>query len=107
MHDRAGFTSWRSICGPNIGYNGELMAIDQILALLVAERDKLTAAIQALQGPTRIGRPPKNVSALPANGVTTPKRRKPMSAAKRKALSAKLRAAWVKRKKAPAAVKNA
>ena len=37
------------------------METSQIVALLVAERDRLNRAIEALQGPTkRRGRPPKN-----------------------------------------------
>ena len=35
------------------------MSSDRILALLIAERDKLTKAIEALEGPKRRGRPPK------------------------------------------------
>ena len=37
-----------------------MMELDQIVALLVAERNRLNAAIQTLQGPMkRRGRPPK------------------------------------------------
>jgi hypothetical protein len=37
------------------------MSTEQILALLIAARDKLNRAIEALQGPTkRRGRPPGN-----------------------------------------------
>ena len=39
----------------------ESMPIDHILSLLIAERDKLNRAIDALQEPTkRRGRPPKD-----------------------------------------------
>ena len=45
---------------------------DHILALLIAERDKLTRAIEALQRPSKpLGRPPKN----PAEIFADPKLR--------------------------------
>ena len=80
-----------------------LMPTDQILALLIAERDKLTRAIEALQGPAkRRGRPSKNaapgtvptMSAVAANG-----RRGGMSSEARKAQSARMKAYWAKRRK--------
>jgi hypothetical protein len=43
------------------------MPTEQIIALLIAERDKLNRAIEALQGPVkRRGRPPKNAAAAAA-----------------------------------------
>jgi hypothetical protein len=75
------------------------MSTDQIVALLVAERDKLNRAIEALgQGVKRRGRPPK---ALVIDGagtapVKTPKKR---SAAQRKAQAERMRAYWAARKK--------
>jgi hypothetical protein len=43
------------------------MPTEHIVALLIAERDRLTKAIEALQGPAkRLGRPPKNPVAVPA-----------------------------------------
>jgi hypothetical protein len=82
---------------------------ENILALLVAERDKLNRAIEALQGPIRRrGRPPKNTSAAaPAPEATvaaqTAKKRKGgMSAAARKEQSQRMKAYWaVKRKNSP------
>jgi hypothetical protein len=51
-----------------------LMPTDQILALLLAERDNLNRAIEALSGPTkRRGRPPKNPLAVAA--AAPPKKR--------------------------------
>jgi hypothetical protein len=88
------------------------MAIDQIVQLLMKERDKLSRAIEALDAPAQgmgrpggktkakvaIGAPAATVSAPPAS---TPKRkRKPLTAARRKALSARMKAYWAKRKKA-------
>ena len=76
------------------------MLTDQILGLLIAERDRLTRAIEALQGPVkRRGRPPKNALASAAIAAPT-KRRKRRTAAQRKAQAAKMRAYWTKRKKA-------
>jgi hypothetical protein len=82
-------------------YSQKFMPTDQILALLIAERDKLNRAIEALQGSAkRRGRPPKNplVAVAPA-----PKKRKRQSAAQRKAQAERMKAYWAaKRKKAKA-----
>jgi hypothetical protein len=78
------------------------MPTDHIVALLIAERDKLNSAIAALQGAVkRRGRPPKNAAALvgavsPAPAAT---KRPGMSAAQRKAQGARMKAYWAKRKK--------
>jgi hypothetical protein len=81
------------------------METDHIVALLIEERDRLTRAIEALQGPTkRVGRPPKNpvtVAAAPAVAARAEppaRRNRTFSAAHRKALSKKLKAYWAKRK---------
>jgi hypothetical protein len=73
--------------------------LDQALALIIAERDRLNRAIEALQGNgKRRGRPPKNaVAASPAA-----KTRKPRSAASRKAQAERMKAYWAARKKAAA-----
>jgi hypothetical protein len=92
------------------------MATDHILALLLVERDKLTAAIEALQGPTTTEKTPgpgrKAVlpsveqNSKPEDGVgpTAPAKRK-MSAAGRRAIiaGAKKRSAAIKAAKAAAA----
>jgi hypothetical protein len=75
-----------------------LMPIEQILALLIAERDRLNAAIEALQGARRRGRPPKNP--LLAIHSAPAKKRRGMSAANRKAAAARMRAYWAKKRKA-------
>jgi hypothetical protein len=77
------------------------MQTDHIVALLVAERDRITRAIEALQGTKRRGRPPKNpLAALsPATSATPKKRRGGMSAAARKAQSERMKAQWAKRRK--------
>jgi len=86
------------------------MPTEQILTLLIAERDKLNRAIEALQGPLRRrGRPPKNpyavITAPTATAAptasTTPANngRRGMSAAARKAQSTRMKALWAKRRK--------
>jgi hypothetical protein len=76
------------------------MPTEHIVAMLMAEREKLDRAIVALQGPKRRGRPPKNALAVasdPAPGTVS--KRKGFSAAQRKAASARMKAYWAKRKK--------
>jgi hypothetical protein len=80
------------------------MPTDLIVALLIAERDKLNSAIAALQGAVkRRGRPPKNAApvlaaAAPA-ALPAPKRRRGMSPARRKAQGERMKAYWAKRRK--------
>jgi hypothetical protein len=84
------------------------MPTDHILALLIAERDKLNRAIDALQGPVkRRGRSPKNPATPSAVLVTAdtlsapiPKKKRPRwTAAKRKAAAERAKAVWVRRRK--------
>jgi len=76
------------------------MPTEQIVALLVAERDKLNKAIEALQGPVRRrGRPPRNPGVI-ATATATPRRaRKGMSKAARKAQSERMKKYWAARRK--------
>jgi len=85
------------------------MPTDQIVALLIAERDKLNAAIALLQGGVkRRGRPPKNVTPpawVTSNGTAAPveapvKKRRNFSPAQRKAAAERMRQMWAKKKKA-------
>jgi hypothetical protein len=85
------------------------MPTDQIVALLIAERDKLNAAIALLQGGVRRrGRPPKNATAptwVTSNGAAAPveapaKRKRNFSPAQRKAAAERMRQMWAKKKKA-------
>jgi len=71
------------------------MPANDILALLIAERDMLNRATDALQGPsTGRGRPAKAPeAAAPA------KKRKGMSAARRKAQGERMKAYWAARRK--------
>jgi hypothetical protein len=79
---------------------------DHILALLIAERDKLTRAIEALQRPTKpLGRPPKNpvevTAAADAPTAAAPGRKKRhFSAAQRKAAAERMRQRWAVKKAA-------
>jgi hypothetical protein len=88
------------------------MATEHILALLMAERDKLTRAIEALQGPIkRRGRPPKKPPMIATSAAPTPlnaapappkKRGRTFSAAQRKAAAERMRQRWAGKKKAEA-----
>ena len=84
------------------------MPTDQIVALLIAECDKLSRAIEALSAPTkRRGRPPKNplfvatlAAAAPAAAPARKKRH--FSAAQRRAAAERMRKMWAAKKKAAA-----
>ena len=76
------------------------MPTEHIIALLIAERDKLNRAIEALQGSaTRRGRPPKNTLAAAAAPTVAPKQRKRQSAARRKAQAERMKAYWAAKRK--------
>jgi hypothetical protein len=85
------------------------MMTEQILALLVAERDKLNRAIEALTGPTkRRGRPPRNpLAATSAAATESPnaapapakKGRRKFTAAQREAAAERMRQRWAAKKK--------
>jgi hypothetical protein len=71
-----------------------LMPTEHIVQLLIQERDRLSRAIEALQGPVkRRGRPPKN-SAMPAPVVEAPKKRKPFSAATKRKMARAQKKRW-------------
>ena len=69
------------------------MPTEQIISLLVAERDRLNRAIEALQGGTRSAAKPAKAS--PAGA----RHRKPMTAAQKKAHSERMKAFWAERRK--------
>src|ERR1700683_2450363 len=91
------------------------MPTNQIVALLIAERDKLSRAIYALQGSTRRrGRPPKSPVATAADyddptmpdWVKPPSARQPVAkrtnrrtAAQRKAQAERMRSYWAAKRK--------
>jgi hypothetical protein len=69
---------------------------EQIVVLLVAERNRLNAAIEALQGPVKHrGRPPsKKISAAPVAAVAPVARKRKLTAAGRKAIADAARKRW-------------
>jgi len=71
------------------------MVMDNILAVLLTERDKLDRAIAALEGPRRRGRPPGRRGP----GRPAKKRGWNMSPAVRKAASKRMKAYWAARRK--------
>ena len=78
------------------------MPTEHIIALLIAERDKLNHAIGVLQGPLkRRGRPPKNplLAALAPTTAPAKKGKGGRSAAARKAQSQRMKAYWAARRK--------
>ena len=77
------------------------MPTDQILALLIAERDRLNAAIEALQGPRkRRGRPPKQQSMAVVSEPSEPARKKRVfTPAQRKAQAKRMKAYWAAKRK--------
>jgi hypothetical protein len=78
------------------------MPTEDIVALLIAERDKLNRAIEALQGPARRpGRPPKSMQTNAAAPVATEtKGKRTFSAAQRKRQAEKMKAYWAAKRKA-------
>ena len=84
------------------------METAQIVALLVAERDRLNRAIEALQGPTkRRGRPPgsgRKTASVDAPAMTAPAKRgrRKFSAAQREAAAERMRQRWALKKKTEA-----
>lgn len=79
------------------------MPVDQILSLLIAERDKLNKAIDVLQGTARAV--PRNNKAMPSiDGTPTThhsgKRR--WTPAMKRAAAERAKAVWIRRRKAEA-----
>src|SRR5712691_11005094 len=86
---------------------------NDIVALLITERDRFNRAIEALQGARRRGRPPKwltgpkprrgrppkSVTANPIPEIKPRRQRKPMSAAERKAHSKRMKKYWAERRR--------
>jgi hypothetical protein len=76
------------------------MSTEHIVALLIAERDRLSRAIDALQGPTKrrgrrpgAGKKPVTVT-TPASTPAPVARKRTMSAAGRKAIAEGARRRW-------------
>ena len=74
------------------------MPIEHIVALLIAERDRLNRAIEALQGPAkRRGRPPKNAENSEPDGWVSsgrPIKKRQVSAAARRKMAAAQKKRW-------------
>jgi hypothetical protein len=88
----------RLLLGASLGYDHCLMPSEYILALLIAERDKLNRAIEALQGLVkRRGRPPKNLPALPS--AKPERKRNGRTAAQKKAQSARMKKYWAQKRR--------
>jgi hypothetical protein len=75
------------------------MATDHILTLLIAERDKLNKAIEALGGSSRSGSGPAKAVGPAASAPSQKKKRKPLTAAQKKAHSERMKAFWAARRK--------
>jgi hypothetical protein len=77
------------------------MPTEQIVALLIEERDKLNRAIELLQGTKRRGRPPQHLSSLLPNGSqpSAAKKRRTFTAAQRKQQAERMKTYWAKKRK--------
>lgn len=76
------------------------MATEHILSLLIIERDKLNAAIEALGGATKPLSSPTKSSVAPAPApAKVVRKRKPLTAAQKKAHSERMKAFWAARRK--------
>jgi len=78
------------------------MATEHILSLLIAEREKLNKAIEALGGtPKAVVAAPKAAAApVPAAaGPVKTRKRKPLTAAQKTAHSERMKAFWAARRK--------
>jgi Arc/MetJ-type ribon-helix-helix transcriptional regulator len=73
------------------------MFIEQVVALLIQERDRLERAIAALQENTK---PLKKEKASVPQILAARKKRKPLTAAQKQAHSERMRAYWAAKRKA-------
>ena len=81
------------------------MPSDHIVALLIAERDRFSRAIDLLQGPVkRRGRPPREPQAaavaMDATAAPAKKGRRGFTPEQRAAQAARMKAYWAKRRRA-------
>ena len=76
------------------------MPTEHILALLIAERDKLNRAIEALKGSAkRRGRPPKNPLPISTAPMKRAAQKSAAQIARDKAASARMKAYWAAKRK--------
>ena len=73
------------------------MVSEHIVGLLIAERDKINQAIEALQGKEKVAAKPMAAPSAPSAAV---KNRKTMSAAARRKISLALKKRWATKKAA-------
>ncbi len=75
------------------------MVLEQIVGLLIQERDRLNAAIEALRGPTdRRGRPRRKSMAV-AETVHESSKKRGWTAAQKKQQRERMKAYWAAKKK--------
>jgi len=70
-----------------------------IIELLIAERDRIDRAIEALQGPKRRGRPPKDIAAETTTEAPAPRKKRNFSKAQRAAAAERMRKYWAAKRK--------
>lgn len=81
------------------------MSTEEIVRLLVAERERIDRAIEALQGPKRRGRPPKSAIGAAAasmeeeESVSSPRKKRTFSKAQREAAAERMRKYWATKRK--------
>ena len=75
------------------------MVSEHIVGLLIAERDKINQAIEALQGKEKVAAKPMAAPSAPTPS-TAVKNRKTMSAAARRKISLALKKRWATKKAA-------
>lgn len=81
-------------------YHLVTMATEHILSLLIAERDKLNKAIEVLGGATKPVSSLSNSSVAPMPApAKAVRKRKPLTAAQKKAHSERMKAFWAARRK--------
>jgi len=81
--------------------SSHFMPTDQIVSLLIQERDKLNEAIEVLQGTKRRGRSAKNPIGLVSSEVSSNGNRgRKFTAAQRRAQAKRMKAYWAAKKKA-------
>jgi len=91
-----------------MGANNLWTPTEQIITLLIQERDRLNRVIKVLQGPTKHrGRPPKNPSTVAPPAASEPdqpakKKRSRFTAAQRKQQAERMKVFWAAKKKAAA-----
>ena len=82
--------------------SSKFMSTEEIVRLLVAERERIDRAIEALQGPKRRGRPPKNaVAAADSDSAESPapRKKRTFSKAQRAAAAERMRKYWAAKRK--------